>query len=157
EIAEWLNEANPAQVVLTSRPPGPDQFDLADLARATLRELDPGQVRQIAERRLGAEPAAAFAAQVPRSRPARNPHLRPARLSRFEQYPGERLPLSAGRLLGRLAETVWEQQRRSQPTMPPWAHAIDAHIRLARSMDPDEMGDDLTPAQVVSIFVGKTL
>lgn len=158
ELAAWLAEANPAQVVLTARPPGPDHFDVGgDLARATLRELSTGQVRAIAERRLGPEPAAEFAAQIPRARPARNPYLLTALLYLFEQHPGERLPLSAGRLLARLAETVWEQQRGAQTEMPPWDHAIDAHIRLARAMDPDEMGDDLTPAQVVSIFVGEAL
>ena len=157
EITEWLAEADPARVVLTSRPPGPDHFDLGDLARATLRELTPGQVRQIAERRLGDEAAAEFVAQIPRARPARNPYLLTALLYLFEQHPGERLPLDAGRLLARLAETVWEQQRGREPAMPPWSHAIDAHIRLARSMDPDQMGDDLTPAQVVSIFVGESL
>jgi len=158
ELAEWLSEANPAQVVLTARPPGPDHFDIGgDLARATLRELTTGQVRGIAERRLGTEAAAGFVAQVPRSRPARNPYLLTALLYLFEQHPGERLPLSAGRLLGRLAETVWEQQRSARPEMPPWEHAIDAHIRLARAMDPDERGEDLTPAQVVSIFVGEAL
>jgi HEAT repeat protein len=166
ELTAWLAEANPAQVVLTARPPGPDQFDVGgDLVRATLRELTTGQVAQIAERRLGPEPAAGFAAQLPRSRPARNPYLLTALLYLFEQDPGERLPLSAGRILARLAETVWEQQRRHasapeaapETAMPPWSHAIDAHIRLARAMDPDEMGDDLTPAQVVSVFVGESL
>jgi HEAT repeat protein len=157
EIVEWLTEADPARVVLTSRSPGPDHFDLGDLARATLRELEPGQVRQIAERRLGPEAAAGFAAQLPRSRPSRNPYLLTALLYLFEQHPGERLPLDAGRLLARLAETVWEQQRRREASVPPWSQAIDAHVRLARAMDPDEMGEDLTPAQVVSIFVGEEL
>jgi HEAT repeat protein len=158
ELAEWLSEADPAQVVLTSRLPGPDHFDLGgDLARATLRELTASQVREIAERRLGPEPAAGFVAQIPRCRPARNPYLLTALLYLFEQHPGERLPLSAGRLLARLAETVWEQQRHHEQSMPPWSHAIDAHIRLARAMDPDEMGDDLTPPQVVSVFVGEAL
>jgi HEAT repeat protein len=157
QITEWLTGADPAQVVLTSRPPGPDHFDLGDLARATLRELEPGQIRLIAERRLGPEPAAEFVAQLPRSRPARNPYLLTALLYLFEQHPGERLPRDAGRLLARLAETVWEQQRHREPSVPPWSHAIDAHIRLARAMDPDESGEDLTPAQVISVFVGETL
>ena len=156
EIAEWLEAATPAQVVLTSRPPGPDSFDVADLARATLRELDPDHIRQIAEHHL-AERAPEFLTQVRSSRLTRNPYLLNALLSVFEHEPDQALPHDAGHLLGRLAQVRWEQGRRRDPAVPPWSLAVDSHIRLARTMGDDAMGNDLTPAEVVAVLVGETL
>ena len=156
EIAEWLEAATPAQVVITSRPPGPDSFDVADLARATLRELEPEHVRQIAEHHL-ADRAPEFLAQLRRSRLTRNPYLLNALLYVFEHDPAERLPDDAGHLLGRLAQARWEQGRLRDSTVPPWSLAVDSHIRLARAMGDDAMGNYLTPPDVVTIFVGETL
>jgi len=156
EIAEWLEAATPAQVVITSRPPGPDSFDVADLARATLRDLDPEHVRQVAEHHLAGR-ATDFLDQVGLSRLVHNPYLLTAMLAVFEHDPAEPLPADTGRLLGRLAEARWERGRLREPAVPPWPIAVDAHIRLARAMGDDAMGDNLTAAEVVSVFVGETL
>ena len=156
EIAEWLEAATPAQVVLTSRPPGPDSFDVADLARVTLHELEPEHVRQIAEQRL-ADRAPDFLGQLRRSRLTRNPYLLNALIYVFEHGSAERLPHDAGHLLARLAEVRWEQGRRRDPAVPPWSLAAEAHIRLARVMGDDAMGNYLSPRDVVAVFVGETL